>query len=69
MKCLSDIPYEIKEASMSPTSRAAIELIATLPRMDISVGYPGSTGVVGRRCLLLDSDEVVVGEGIVGWAA
>lgn len=67
-KCLLDLTYQIKEVSMSPTS-PNIQLIAALPSMNISAGYPGSTGVIGRRCFLLDEDEVVVGEGIIGWAA
>lgn len=53
---------------MSPKS-PNIQLIAALPSMNISAGYPGSTGVIGRRCFLLDEDEVVVGEGMIGWAA
>lgn len=57
--------YVDQATSGVSTSSGASAVAATVPQR-INLGV-GGTGVVGRTVSVLDEQQVMVGEGIIGW--
>lgn len=48
---------------------AAMESIVSpiAAHIDLSVGWPGNNGIIGRRISIINSSGRVAGDGVVGW--
>lgn len=68
-KCLVEMPFRLEEVTLSADVADDLLLITSIPRLDISPGYPGSSGVIGRQCLLVNREGSIVAEGLMGWAS